>query len=271
MEIPVTYRKAIGKYQTVEVNGLPLYPITVEEYEEFLTARTALEFMQQTMPVRYATMPLLAAYYAQDYDAVSNNESPTGLFYRVLLLLALALGIGKGKPAQDRVQQFQVVCDTNDHSCLKALRFCLNGEEIRQITPAQFTALRPIIAAQNGIEPPSESANPELVEAEQDIAQMQSAQLNVDFYTLRATMAALSHCDETEIDQWPILKFQQRQQAIQRAVGYIVCSISEGYGAKWKSGNPYPSLFYDRMKTENAALMPLGNFAGGAAAKAMQQ
>lgn len=271
MKIPSQYIKAIGKYLPIETDGLTLYPVKVDEYEDFLIAKPALEFMLQTLPVRYASMPLLAAYYALDYDKVSKGEAPVGLYYRALLLLALSMRLGIGQGINDRIKRFITVCDPKDPSKLKLIRFYINGEELVEITPMQFTKLRTIIAAQNGIELVTESANPELIEAEQDLATRQSAELEVDFYALKATIALWCNCNESDMDEWPILKLLQRQKALQRSINYIICAINEGNGAKWKHGNPNPSLFYDRIKKENDALMPLKDFAGGAGERAIQQ
>ena len=261
--------EAVKKYQPVAAEGLVLYPIRVKDYELFESASPAISFMQQTLPVRYAVMPLLSAFYTMDFDALSEGKEPCGLFYRALLFLALCLRLGEGETAKGRVRKFKVVCDAGDNRRLKSVRFRQNGEEEIEITPAIFSRIRPIIAAQNGIEIIHESANAELVAAEAEIGRIKSAELDVDFYSLRASVAAFSMCDEEDIDLWPILKFLNRQRAYQRAFDYLICSLAQASGCKWKGGNPCPSLFYDRIKNESQALMPLSSFAGGAAQKAV--
>ena len=62
-ELPLHIKKAIERYKEVEVDGMTLYPIKVSEYEEFLQARPALEYMQQSMPIEYMSMPILQAFF----------------------------------------------------------------------------------------------------------------------------------------------------------------------------------------------------------------
>lgn len=53
---------------------------------------------------------------------------------------------------------------------LKAVEFTVDGEETHRVTPVQFQRLREIAAAQNGIELASPEANPELIEAQRELA-----------------------------------------------------------------------------------------------------
>ena len=271
MKIPSQYIRAVNRYEPIEVDGANLYPITVEKYEEFTTARPALEFMQQTLPVRYACMPMLSAFYELDYEKFIRGEPPVGLFSRVLLLLSLSMRLGDGMSKEDRMKTIRPLVDSENPAKLLAIRCMIDGQTVIDVTPVMYARWRPIIAAQNGIELISESANPELVEAERDALERGAVNLDCDFYTLRASVAALSNCDETEIDTWPLLKFTRRYKAYQRAIDYIVCGINEGNGVKWRGGNPCPSPFYPKIKTENAGLMPLDQFAGGAGERAVVQ
>ena len=76
-EIPTKYLKQIRRYEPVEMDGLRFYPILVEEYEEYLMARSAIEFMQQSLPRALVNSPILQAYYA--LDNLINNEWKTRL------------------------------------------------------------------------------------------------------------------------------------------------------------------------------------------------
>ena len=51
-ELPLKIKKAISRYQPVEVEGFTFYPITVEEYDNFLIASSAIDFMQQSLPMQ---------------------------------------------------------------------------------------------------------------------------------------------------------------------------------------------------------------------------
>lgn len=219
--------------------------------------------MQQTLPVRFLSMPLLSAYYAMDYEAREKGEPASGLLYRAALFLALALRLGEGEDDEARVRKFQLLADSKDPSKLKALRVNLRGEEAVQITPVQFARLRPILAAQNGIELVSPDANPELVEAERDLAAMRGPKLNYSADGLVSALAALTGTDERDIDEWPILKLKSREAAYSRILHFLVCGIGETQGTKWKGGNPYPSPFYDHIHTESGGAIPMDQFADG--------
>lgn len=271
MNIPDRYIKAVGRYEPIQIDGLTLYPILMKDYELFSSARPAIEVMQQTFPVQYAIQPLLSAYYSMDIDALIQGEQPVGWFHRTLLFLALALRLGTDEEPQERVKHFSIVFDKNDpRQLLRVAYLDENGKE-QSITPILFSTLRPVLAAQNGIELIDEADNPELIQAERDIAEARSLPMKQDLYDLQATVGLWSNCDEEEIDGWPILKFDRRRRSIQRSFDYVICAINEGAGCKFKGGNPVPSMFFDRLKTESSALSPLSTFAGGHGESAVQQ
>ena len=114
------------------------------------------------------------------YDALTRGEGTIGLFGRALLFLALALRIGDGKNAGERMKHFRIVCGENDPSQLIKIQFTVDGEERQNITPVQFSRLRPILAAQNGIELVGESENPELIEAQKDLNERNAPKLDFD-------------------------------------------------------------------------------------------
>lgn len=268
-DLPVSIQRAIRRNEAVTAEGLTLYPIRVAEIEDFQVARPAIDIMQQALPVRFMSMPLLQAYFQMDAEALAEGRPKSGLFYRALLFLALSLRLGEGEDAQRRVLRFVPRTDPSDPKRLKAVNFVVGGEEIFSLTPAQFQRLRPVLAEQNGIELESDDANPELVQAERDLAAANAPKLDFSTEALIETVAALTGTDETEIDEWPIRKLLSRQKALSRTLGYIVCGIGEMQGAKWKGGNPYPSPFFARLRDESASLMPIESFAGGAAMEAV--
>ena len=150
MELSSAIRRAIRRDEPIEVDGITLYPIRVAEYEEFLTARPAIEVMQRTFPVRLLSVPLLQALYTMDLEAVEAGQAPSGLFYRTLLFLALALRLGVGEEADTRVKKFHVVIDPQDPKRLKGRRCVVNGMEQGEFTQVLFLRLGPILATQKG-------------------------------------------------------------------------------------------------------------------------
>jgi hypothetical protein len=268
-ELPLNIRKSIGKYEPIKTEGLTLYPIKVEEYYEFMTARPAIEFMQQRLPVHLMSEPLLSAYFKLDTGLV-DGEKPTGLFASALLALALALRLKPGESMEERTDQFRIIVDPKDHTRLKSLRFRDNGEERIDITPVMFQRLRPIIAAQNGIELRSDLDNPELVDAENDLA-AKSATLDMSVEGFVHAAALVSGKDESEIYGWEILKMHDRLDSARRVLDYLICGIGESQGSQWKGGNPAPSPWFARLKDANGGVMPIESFAGGQGIKAIQE
>ena len=261
-------QKAIRKYEEVNVDGLTLYPVKVKFFDEFQMARLALDAMQQSFPVALMSKPFLQAVYQLDYEAAVKGETITGLFSSALLGLSLALRLGEGVSMEKRMKQWSVIVDPKDQSRLKSVRALINGEEMIEITPQKYAKLRPIIAAQNGVKIESDDANPDLVKAERDLAELNGAKLNVSIGQTIASVCALTGADESDIDEWPILKLMLRAESIQRALDYLVCGIGGAFGGFGKGGNPVPHPFYEKTE-KTSAHMAIGDFANGAGARAV--
>lgn len=267
MELTPNIKRHIQQYEPVDVDGLTLYPVTMAEREEFEYARPAIDLVQQSMPPVFAAMPLLSAYYKMDYDAHQAGEDPVGLFAGALLMLALSLRLGAGLAAEERLSLFRMKTEAQDPSRLTAVTFWADGEEMHSVTPVQFQRLREIIAAQNGITLTSENANPELIEAERALQEAEGAALSGDMGEKIAVVCALCHAEEAEVEEWPILKFQNRAKSWQRIMGFMVCAIAQAQGSRWKGGNPYPSLFFERTDHESSALRPISDVTRGMTAQ----
>ena len=269
-EIPSHIKMAIDRYDPIEISGLTLYPVRVREHRELAAATPAITFMQQTLPVDLMRVPLLTAYYRMAMQAVASQNDGCDLFYRAALFLALAMRLGEGQDIEKRVRRLVPVIDRENPSKLKCLRFIVNGEEIQEITPALFQRIRPILAAQNGIELISEDANPELVEAERDILAGSGPRLRMEMADEIAFVASLDHTEERDIYEWPVLKLKRREKTFSHILDYLICGIAEAQGTKWKEGNPFPHPFYDKIKTTSAALKRLDDVASDGAARAVQ-
>lgn len=262
-ELPLNIKKLIGRYEPVEVDGLTLYPIKVNNYYEFLAAKSSLDFMQQTLPIELMSIPLLDAYFRIDMGLADGVES-TGLFSQALLMLSMALRLMPNGSVDEQIRQFKVIPDdATNPKRLKYIKFVINGEEIRTITPIQFGNLRPIIAAQNGVELYSETANPELIQADRDLAEKNAPKLEMDIESLVSSAALVTRVEEKDIYDWPILKLNNRLEGAKRIIDYIICGIGESQGTSWKGGNPVPHPWFDRMRNEKAGVIPLESFSNG--------
>ena len=262
--------KSIREYKPIEIDGLTLYPITVSRYEEFLWARKSLDFLQQSLPVDLMSLPLLDAYYRMEMRAISNGEQGIGLFSAALLLLGLALRLMPDGDAEQIFEKFTIVADRDDPTKLKCLRFVLNGEEIHQITPVQFARLRPILAAQNGVELESTDANPELLQADYDLATKDAPNLDMSVEAMICAAALLTGKDEDEINEWAILKLHNRLSTAKNIMDYMICGIGATQGTSWKGGNPSPHPWFERIKDKNGGLIAIENFANGQGLQAIQ-
>ena len=270
MELSMQFKRQIANYQPITVRELTLYPIKVKYYTEYSIGRAAIEFMQQTLPVDCTSLPLLAAFYKLDYKAHVEKKEPTGLFSAALLFLALALG--EGDNAISRLADiFTIKIDANDPSVLKSVVY--NGDNAgaaAEITPVTFGVIRPILAAQNGLELHSTRADADLVQAERDLSEVKGVKLNADINDMKIGVCSLSGDKEEEVDEWAILKLLNRAKAYQRIFDYVICGIGECQGASWKGGNPAPSLWFGRAKSGTPALVPISDFANGEGEKAIK-
>lgn len=270
-ELPRKYKKLINQYKPIEVDGFMLYPFTVERYEEYLVASNAIGYMQQQLPIQLMSMPILSAFFKMDAERVIRGESPTGLYTSAVVALALALRLVKTDDDIFEVcKGFVPITSQNDPTQLKALAFNDAEGNARTITPIQFANMRQIIAAQNGIQIHDELDNPELVQAEQDLAEKKAPKLEMRPEDMIEAAAVFTGVEEEEIYGWAVLKLSRRLEMSRRILDYAICAISEGNGASWKSGNPVPHPIFARKKEGSDALMDMSKFAGGQGLQAMK-
>ena len=263
-EIPLQYRTAVDTYQPVNFEGIMLYPIKVRDYEAFGNARPAIDFLQQSLPVRYLSIPLLSAFYAMDVENLSQGKESDGYFLRAMLFLVLALRYRPELPVKDRLHEFLsgVYSSADNPTVLKRIEFQQDGET-KEITPILFSRMRPVLAAQNGIELISTDANPELIEAERDLAELNGPEIDYNLQALLSFVAALSHVEEGEIYDWPILKLNRRRDSYERVLQFLLCGLASANGAQFKGGNPVPSPIFARKEQASNALIDMAEFTKG--------
>lgn len=270
-ELPMQMQKLIDCYKPIETDGFVLYPIRVANYQEFLIARRAIGFVIQTLPIELMSVPILQAFYKIDYEKIVNGENASGLFAAAVISIALSLRLNQGdEDAEAMFKRMIVVPNHNDQSKLECVKFTLDGIEEKTITPVQYAKMRPIIAAQNGIHLASDLDNPELLQAEEDLANAKAPKLEYKTSNLVYAAAALTGKEEEEIYGWPILKLTNRLSSFKRILDYMICGIGEAQGASWKGGNPNPHPWFDKIRDMSGALMPMGDFMGGAGYQAMK-
>lgn len=212
----------LGKSE--EWNGLTVYPVRMKDYPLFLAARESITAAQQSWPYPWPTVP-----YFEGLIGV-------GLLPRLCMMLKLALRLPDGDtlPIYPRAEGEKIV------SLVVA-----QGEKRAEITKKNFGALRELLARQNGLELPDETANLELLEAKRALSRGDFS-LKADLEDLICSVALKSHVPAEDILNWTVRRFQRMERAIDRSEGHRMASISIAAGGKFKNGNPCPSWKYDR-------------------------
>ena len=229
----------VRKGSNISVCGLTFYPILMENYVEFISCKDALVLRQGTLPAKYLAYDFLSATFAYEMDLAKEGKS-LGLFERIVRLLYLSLRIG-----YDREQIGKSILSKD--GVLSSLTIKQLGN-IKQITPREFSEfIRPVIAAQNGLELPNEEDNAEIIEAaEQKKAIESKARFDYRIEDLIASVAYQSRITESEINSWTVREFENRKRAIDRDKRYMLYGAAElGGMVTFKKGNPAPSWCYD--------------------------
>lgn len=266
--------RQINRYRPVTFEGLTLYPVTVEHYEIFTFCAPALGFMQQSLPVAMLAKPLISVFFEMELAEAHTNkpsgengepeDKPGNLFTRSIIALVLALRLGEGQPMQERLKRVLPTFDRKTGKKLQSMIVITDGGKPIEISPVKFGRLRPVIAAQNGIEIPPLDANPELVEADRAVRMMNAPKLEMVLEDKVSFVALASGADEDEIYDWPILKFNRRSIAAERVLSYLIYGIGENSGmVKYKNGNPCPSPYF-RRKQQSLGMVALSEFRRGA-------
>lgn len=205
-----------------EWNGLTVYPVQMKDYPHFLAARECISASQQTWPVPWCTVKYLDGLIGM------------GMLSRLALLLKLVLRLPDELPVYPRIKEEKIVS-----------LLVVQGERQAEITPKNFPSLRELIARQNGIELPDEMANPELLQARQDLSRP-GTPLKASLEDLICSVALKARASPEEIAEWTVRRFQAMERAIDRSEGHLTAAITIAAGGKFKGGNPFPSWKFDR-------------------------
>ena len=229
--------------------GLTFHPFTMRQYEEWTLLKRSLILRQSTMPGKYAIMPYLSALYAMDYEA----RFQIGIFRGTLELIARASLLP--------VEKFSFRMKADNPSELLDISYHDETHDVK-ITPADFPTIRTLLAEQNGEKIPDEAENPELVQAEMDIAAMRAGNLKYDFETMIDSMAYQLRKTKQEVLGMTVREFMRTRSAIDRDKLYMLLAAAE-YGGmvKFTKGNPQPSWMLDLSKDEPMSLEKMSDFA----------
>lgn len=243
-----------GEPITQEFNGVELtfYPITMTNYEEFLGLKNVLALRQSSLAAKYLMLSYFSALWAVDYDSVVATGKPIGLFERFIRLLYLCLRLGY---KTDEIFK-TLIFDHDDPEKLTFIAITTEDGKTVRLTPQDISfVIRPLIAEQNGVELPDESFNPDLVATEEIMNKDNAVKLEYDTDTLISSVAYLSGINESEINNWTVLQFERRREAIERDKFFTLYKAAElGGMVKFPQGNPYQSWCFDTKRTSSAVI-----------------
>lgn len=238
---------AVRKGLPIKCKGLTYYPVTMANYETFVSCRDAWALRIGSLPVRYAAKDYLNAVFCFENDEVKEGRAITGLFQRIITLWLLALRIDcnlddffrKNIFLRERNNDIEI-----DHVEVQ------QGAVKAEISATDFAVyVRPLLAKQNGIVLPDESDNIELVESAEELEEIQGRnkkKLDLNINDLIASVAYQSNVRERDIDDWTVREFVYRRRAIERGLRFKIMAQAEMSGmVTFKNGNPCPSWFAD--------------------------
>ena len=220
------------------------YPILMKDYERFADAKSCLMIMQKALPVELISMP-----YLHTLSILSNSEN--NLLPKLSVVLSLAL----------RMEEERIRIAVGEDKNLSLLFLDDNLKPIQAVSALQFSALRRQIAEQNHVELPNEKANLEILQSEQDLADMNSAGLSPDFQSLFFAVATACHFTTQQMLDMTIYEFEERYKAINRLENHRIYQQAGMSGmVTFKSGNPYPSWCFDKKDDGLHGAVPLAQF-----------
>lgn len=252
-------KSAIRRALPITECGLKFYPITMQDYEIFIQCKDSLTLRLGTLPVKYLTKNYVNALFALDIDSAKTNGKSSGIFFKLLRLLYLSLRI------EVTAETFKSNIFYTQNETGADLTYILvnQNENIVKITPETFSfKIIPVIAEQNGIELPDQSANIDLVVANEQKKEIenQKLKLKLDLNDKIASVSYLSRVPEREIDKWTVREFEARYNAIERDKRFMIYGQAEAGGmVSFKNGNPYPSWCFDKID-DSLGGIPLSNF-----------
>ena len=229
--------------------GAVLYPVRMRDYERWAICKQAITLRQSALPAKYAVMPYLAALYAIDAE----NGFALGLAQSLRVLISMA--------TLHPLEDINILVSAKDTNQLTAIAYA-EGDKLIRIEPKDFAQVRKTIAEQNGEQLPDEAENLELVQAEIDIAEQNSADLDYNFETMLDSVSYVGRIGKAELLDMTIRAFGRLRSAIDRDKLFTAYVAAELSGmVQFKKGNPVPSWCFDKRKDGSAALESMSDFA----------
>ena len=260
MNAMLKYYDEIRENAPIVYKGLTFHPLLMRHFALYQNARSAIELMQASLPVRYAVKPWIVCLMMMDEDAERENGLKTGYFLSFLLVLDAALRTD----AEHDPKALQIArTQTGDFAAIVIQQQA--GSPVI-LDAAALGDVRQILAAQNDYSIPDENWNADLVRAQQYLREHReslglSGSLDEAIY---AVAAATGHRAK-EIWDWPIREYLGMQSAVDRRLRFQLCATAEMSGTvKFKHGNPYPSWVNERKSALPNGFVALSDLEAGA-------
>lgn len=229
--------------------GATIYPVKVRNYELWGVCKRAITMRQSTLPMPFVVQPYLTALFG--FDAA--NGFALGLAQSLRILMSLV--------TLQPVESIDILVSAENQADIRAIAYN-DGEKDIRITPKDFNEVRRIIAEQNGEELPDESENPELVQAQADIAALNQQDLDFSFETMLDSIAFASKVPHKDLLDMTIRSFLRLEKTITRREMFrIFTSASMSGFVKFPKGNPYPSWMFDKRKDDGGGFENMRDFA----------
>lgn len=226
---------------------LTAYPVTLRDYEVFQANKICITLMQKRVGIEFVQMPylhMITILTCEQFNLLGMLGTLLSLVFRI---------------DEDQVR-FSIAKDTGKVT-LHIVSQGDNPEIIESISELRFNKLRSLIAAQNNIKLPDERANLEILESEEDMANMNSLNLEVNFKSLFFSVATYCGFSTEQMLDMTIFEFEERVSAISRITRYEIFSTAEMGGmTTFKQGNPYPSWCFDKKADGLHGTIPLSQF-----------
>lgn len=232
------YISELRENRPVAYHGLDIYPLTVADYSLFVYAKPAMELLQSELSPQLARLTWFDCLWAM--DAQTGGKKPGSLVQSILLLLNTALRL-----EADKFPERLKILSEKDGKIKEVIIDGGKGAKAT-LTCADMSEIREILALQNGYRVPDENWNPELLQAERYLAGRNTGDLDTSLEALVYSVAANMNCRASQVWRWPLKEFFMTQKAIDRRLGYCLCTMAEMTGAvKFKKGNPFPTWKFD--------------------------
>jgi len=255
------YRQQIRENVPVVYNGLEFHPLSVRNYAAYSAGKQPYELMLSSLKdPKLARLSWCACLWGLDKECEKQTGELGEFLMTALYVMALALRLDV-----DITGSYPIRPTFSQEGNLAAIMVGNPQLDYALFDMRQMDDVRQIIAAQNAYEIPDENWNPELVRAAQENAARGSVSLQTDLEDLVYSVAVQSGCRASDVYGWSIREFIKTQEAIDRKLGYIICTLSENSGnATYKNGNPYPTWKFNRKSDMPTGFQSIATIDAGA-------